>query len=379
MVDDNEKNRELCELNLDMEGFDVLLAQNGKEGVEMAEARQPDVVLLDIMMPVMDGYEALRAMKTNPRISDTPVLMLTAKAAVGDVVKALDMGANDYLRKPFDIGELIARVKTLVALKKAQDAVKENQKRLAQELTWARKIQQNLLPGEKELEEFSNVGLGVYGFTRSASEVNGDFFDVRFLGRHMVCSVVVDCKGHGVSAGMMTMAVHALLDSLVPALPSACEPLNDMDRKLRSVGPSSEFAGMIYLLYGIHDGNVLISRAGMPFPIIISSEDGQAREFPVAGGPPLGLPSKPTDFEETEVKLNPGDKVVMFSDGLIEAVNHEGDMFGIPGKRFINLINQFSHLSPDEMGRRIISEWEAFTRGEQDDDCTLVILERLGA
>ena len=121
VVDDNERNRKVCRLNLAMEGIDIIEAKNGQEGLEKTLAEQPDVILLDIMMPIMDGYEMLQKVRSSPTISNTMIIMLTAKVDVEDVIKALEYGANDFLRKPFDVREMVARVKTFIRLKHAED------------------------------------------------------------------------------------------------------------------------------------------------------------------------------------------------------------------------------------------------------------------
>lgn len=124
VVDDNENNRAICKDNLEMEGCQVLLANNGEQGLNIAKEQKPDLILLDIMMPVMDGFEFLERLKADPELANIPVLMLTAKSESKDVVRALESGAQDYLTKPFAIDELIARVNTLVRLKKVEDQLR---------------------------------------------------------------------------------------------------------------------------------------------------------------------------------------------------------------------------------------------------------------
>ena len=126
VVDDQERNREICQENLEMEDYRIVMAENGLQGLETARIEKPDLILLDIMMPELNGYEVLEKLKADEELHDIPVLMLTAKAGTSDVVRALNLGANDYLKKPFDIDELVARVDTLVHLKKAEDRLKKS-------------------------------------------------------------------------------------------------------------------------------------------------------------------------------------------------------------------------------------------------------------
>ena len=133
IVDDNVRNRNICHEILHTEDKSIISAENGEEGLRIAAEQKPDVILLDIMMPVMDGYEMLRQLKEDMELQNIPVLMLTAKTDTKDVVKALEMGANDYLIKPFIHQELIARVGTLCRLKHAEDRMRHIIARLEHE------------------------------------------------------------------------------------------------------------------------------------------------------------------------------------------------------------------------------------------------------
>jgi len=118
VVDDDPDIVQFVRMNLELEGFEAATAENGKIALEMAKAQPPDLVLLDVMMPEMDGLTVLRHMRNSPATANIPVIILTAKALAEDRVKGLDLGADDYVTKPFDLDELMARVKTV--LRRAQ-------------------------------------------------------------------------------------------------------------------------------------------------------------------------------------------------------------------------------------------------------------------
>ncbi len=134
IVDDSRPSRKICEINLGRRlGYRVIQAVNGKEGLEYAKKYNPDVILLDIMMPIMDGIEMLKILKNDNKLYLIPVLMLSAKAATEDVVSTLEMGANDYLTKPFHVKELIVRVENLIRLKKVEDELRASVTRVEHE------------------------------------------------------------------------------------------------------------------------------------------------------------------------------------------------------------------------------------------------------
>lgn len=126
VVEDEEKIARFIELELVHEGYKVIKVNNGREGLEIAEKGEVDLVLLDVMLPELNGLEVLRRLR---KISDIPVIMLTARDAVMDKVSGLDAGADDYITKPFAIEELLARIRTalkkiIVTVKREEDVIK---------------------------------------------------------------------------------------------------------------------------------------------------------------------------------------------------------------------------------------------------------------
>lgn len=118
VVDDDPDILQFVEMNLDMEGFETHTAESGRIALEIARERPPDLILLDVMMPELDGLTVLRRLRSSPATASIPVVLLTAKALAEDRVRGLDLGADDYITKPFDIEELLARVKAV--LRRAQ-------------------------------------------------------------------------------------------------------------------------------------------------------------------------------------------------------------------------------------------------------------------
>ena len=114
LVEDNENNRDMLSRRLVRRGFDVLTAVNGQEGIDIARAEAPELILMDMGLPVMDGWEATRRIKKDPDIQNIPVIALTAHAMSGDRSKALDAGCNDYETKPIDLNRLLGKMQSLL-------------------------------------------------------------------------------------------------------------------------------------------------------------------------------------------------------------------------------------------------------------------------
>src|SRR5882672_11014003 len=124
VVDDVELNVKLLEANLSSEYFEVIPAYSGPVALELAERESPDIILLDVMMPRMDGFEVCRRLKANPLTADTPVVMVTALSDVADRLRGLEAGADDFLTKPVNDIALFARVRSLVRLKRTMDELR---------------------------------------------------------------------------------------------------------------------------------------------------------------------------------------------------------------------------------------------------------------
>ena len=114
VVEDNEENRDSLKRRLERRGFEVLLAEDGQKGIDMATAEKPDLVLMDMNMPVLDGWEATRRIKALPDLAGTPVIALTAHAMTGDRERALEAGCADYHTKPIEFAKLMAQLESLL-------------------------------------------------------------------------------------------------------------------------------------------------------------------------------------------------------------------------------------------------------------------------
>ncbi|MBN1360876.1 MAG: response regulator [Sedimentisphaerales bacterium] len=114
VVDDEEDIRELVQLNLSREGYKTLPCETGEEALDQARSRRPDAIVLDLMLPGMDGLEVCKRLKNDPKTQQIPLIMLTAKGEEADIVAGLEVGADDYVTKPFSGKVLVARVRRLL-------------------------------------------------------------------------------------------------------------------------------------------------------------------------------------------------------------------------------------------------------------------------
>jgi class 3 adenylate cyclase/CheY-like chemotaxis protein len=154
VVDDNETNRDIIVTRLEANGYKTLQAADGQEALAAVTQHHPDLVLLDVMMPNIDGLEACRQLKDNAGLAFTPVILVTAKAATQDVVAGLDAGADEYLTKPIDQAALVARVRSMLRIKELHDQVQAQAKDLA---SWNQTLEQRVNEQVSELDRMNKL------------------------------------------------------------------------------------------------------------------------------------------------------------------------------------------------------------------------------
>ncbi len=161
IADDSPSNRDILQTRLAVHGYEILTATDGEEALEIARETQPDLILLDVMMPKLDGFEVCRRLKADGSLPFIPVIMVTAKTDSKDIVAGLESGGDEYLTKPVDQAALVARIKSMLRIKALQDTVQEQTARLqeqADQLTeWNRTLEQRVAEQLRELERISRL------------------------------------------------------------------------------------------------------------------------------------------------------------------------------------------------------------------------------
>ncbi|MBL51974.1 MAG: two-component system response regulator [Candidatus Marinimicrobia bacterium] len=114
IVEDNEMNRDMLSRRLQRKGFDIVMAEDGQKGVDMSKSENPDIILMDLSLPVMDGWQATSTIKADQNTKDIPIIVLTAHAMAGDREKALEAGADEYDTKPIEFKRLLGKIKDFI-------------------------------------------------------------------------------------------------------------------------------------------------------------------------------------------------------------------------------------------------------------------------
>jgi sigma-B regulation protein RsbU (phosphoserine phosphatase) len=364
IVDDNEINRDICALNLEHMGVPLYFAENGIEGLNLAREKQPDLILLDIMMPEMDGFEMLTRLKKDEGLSHIPVLMLTAKSEVASVVKALEMGANDYLKKPFSEEEMVARVKTLLRNRYLE-------KKIAEDLAAGAIMQQKFLTDFLTTESLcNNAGIAVNIFNRPYSTISGDFFYSFTQADGKLGFFIGDSCGHGLPAALISMRVIGFLQQLANNCHSAAEILNLLNDDICGLLPLGRFVAASVLIF--NDEEVTMSNGGQPYPVLISDCGIVEIEH---DSMPLGLNCR-SSYSQTTFQFKRGNKLLIYTDGIVETIDISEQVYG--KKRLYGCLKMHKVSAPGHIFRQaILDDITTFCgSATPDDDQTLIVFEK---
>ena len=338
VVDDEPRNVRLLSMILKTQGYDVLQGYSGEEALEKVETESPDLILLDIMMPRMNGYEVCKRLREAEHTEAIPIVMITALRGLDEKIKALDIGADDFISKPFDKLEVLARIRTLLRVKylhdelvSAQKKLKEQNKLLKDELEMAREVQQALLPKEMEMPQ----GLEFYHQYLPTLDVGGDFFDIAKISPSSIGVFIADVMGHGAQPALITVLIKTLLSELVHESQNPAGLLSELNQRYNAlVRQMGIFTSAFYLTIDVNKQEVVFSNAGHPPPLLICKENLELKELPKESGLALGLAGD-YNYQNHERKLKRGDTIFLYTDGLFDVKNQNGKVFGLENLKSI--------------------------------------------
>lgn len=378
VVDDNEMNRDMLSRRLLRQGHQVEMATNGREALAMIESRAFDLVLLDIMMPEMNGYEVLEYVKSDPLLRHIPVIMITAVDEIESVVRCIELGADDYLPKPFNPILLKARINASLEKKRLRDQqvaythqLDLENRRKSDELEQARQIQLSMLPAAPPVIPY----LEIAAQQKTASEVGGDYYDFFPQPNGKLFVAIGDATGHGVGSGLMVAMTKASLMATDEA------ELTDLIKKINRVltridlGRQLNMSLMVLEITPSPNGSVTVRASGGGIPPIYVLRPGGMAEEVLISGLPLGV-MEDASYTLTEFTLNPPDTILLMSDGLPETFNTRRELLGF--KQIKSALHQFdvTRLSAEQILEQIMAVGDGWAAGYPlQDDVTLVTMK----
>jgi sigma-B regulation protein RsbU (phosphoserine phosphatase) len=379
IVDDEPLNIDYLEQELEDLGYETVTAGNGVDGLRQVAEASPDMVLLDIMMPIMDGFEMLRQLKAEPAWRTIPVVVISALSDMDNVVKGIHLGADDYLPKPFNPTLLEARLKAGLIRKRLHDLEKLYTQSLERELEIGHQIQADFLPDS--LPEVN--GWQIAAHFQAAREVAGDFYDVFNLTDGLLGFFLGDVTDKGVGSALFMSLYRSLLRAFISDGRSWIDSGKTDDRSEvlhRAVFQTNQYVCQTHanplfatLFIGILDpytGEFQYINAGHNSPQILR-KDGTRNELRPTGST-IGVMAD-IDFNVGQASLEPGDALVIYSDGMEDTTNPAGEFFG--RQRLLELI--LPSVSAANLVERLTTSLLNFMgEAKRFDDVTLLVLMR---
>jgi phosphoserine phosphatase RsbU/P len=351
--------------------FKIRVATSGAKALELVKVKpHPDLILLDVMMPEMDGYEVCGILKATPEVRDIPVIFLTGKTEADDETKGFEVGAVDYIHKPFSPAVMRARVHTHLRLRETREQLARQLLYINNELEMAREIQLSILP--QEIPKID--GLEISARYIPMSSVAGDFYDFIRVDEKRVGILVADVSGHGLPAALIaSMLQVALAAQFVHA--------SDPGRVLAGLHQAlcgkfqHHFVTAVYVFVDMEKKSMSYAGAGHP-PLLLWRGATQSTSELEENGLPLGMFPNST-YSVGQIQVKAGDKLVLYTDGIVETESPSEQAFGVD--LFKGFLQSKHDLRADLFADSLLDElssWSEHPRGQgQQDDITFLTID----
>jgi len=346
------------------------VATNGAKALAIAAASEkPDLILLDVVMPEMDGYEVCRRLKADPATREIPVIFLTAQTEAEDETRGFEVGAVDYVHKPFSPAVVKARVHTHLMLRETREKLAQQLSAIQKELETARLIQQSILPETAPQID----GLDIAGRYLPMASVAGDFYDFVVVDKKHVGILVADVSGHGMPAALIASMLKIALAAQSAHADNPARVLHGLNQALCGKF-QHHYVTAAYAFVDMEKRKLTYAGAGHPPLLIWGPTSPKVRDV-LENGLFLGKFAFAT-YSSVEVPLASGDRAVLYTDGVSETNNPEGAEFG--SERLRPFLAAEKNGSAKELADRLLEEverWAGRGHGEDlDDDITIVTM-----
>jgi serine phosphatase RsbU (regulator of sigma subunit) len=350
--------------------YKIRVATNGAKALTLVkDAPPPDLVLLDVMMPEMDGYEVCARLKADPETRDIPVIFLTGQTEIEDETRGFEVGAVDYIHKPFSPAVVKARVQTHLVLRGIREQLAQQLLTIQKELETARKIQMSILPSSIP----QLAGLDIAARYIPMTSVAGDFYDFIVVDEKHVGILVADVSGHGMPAALIASMLKIALAAEMAHAADPAKVLLGLNQTLCGKF-QHHFVTAAYLFVDMLKGTLTYAGAGHPPLLLWGKSSAGVRDVEENG---LFLGKFPwATYTSRELPLNAGDWCLLYTDGIPETANPAAVEFGTD--RFKQVLETDESTSADQFADRLLEElsrWSARGPAEDlDDDITIVAI-----
>ncbi len=323
VVDDDATNRMVLKTFLKKEGFEIIEAENGEQAIERYQNARPDIVFMDLMMPVMDGLEATRRIKATDSGNFTPVIFLTAMNEATTIVRCTEAGGDDFLNKPIDYLSLKAKIHSMERIRDMHRQISGLHAQLYQQQTLAEHIFTHVISRKNiKFEQFHYI-------LRPAELFSGDILLAACTPSREIHLLLADFTGHGLSAALGALPISETFHAMTAKGFAIEEILACLNDKLKRLLPANMFMAAQYVRISSTLDEISLCNCGMPDILILDRNRTRIKTRVKSRAMPLGIESG-FDFQEsiTHYQAEYGDRIILASDGILEATNAAGEQFG---------------------------------------------------
>src|SRR5271170_289546 len=353
------------------DSYKTKVATNGEKALAIASGNEkPDLILLDVMMPEMDGYEVCRRLKANPDTSDIPVIFLTGQTEAGDEIKGFDVGAVDYIHKPFSAAVVKARVRTHLMLREAHAQIAKQLVEINTELEMARQIQLSILPSSTP----KITGMDIAARYIPMTSVAGDFYDFIVVDERHVGILIADVSGHGLPAALIASMLQVALTAQARHVSEPGKVLTGLNQALCGKFQHN-FVTAAYVYVDLEKNIMKYGCAGHPPLLMWRKSTGRANKI-LENGLVMGQFEEAT-YDSLEAPIQPGDRFCLYTDGILETANPAQEEFGT--ERFMKFMETNNKLPAGPFADALLLElarWLEQPPGEgHKDDISLLAID----
>ncbi len=361
IVDDNPLNLKLLETILSKEGYRAVSAKSGSKARRIANEKRLDLILLDIQMPDETGFDVIKYLKKNPHTARVPVIFLTGVSEIDAKLSGFELGAVDYITKPFHPLEVLARVRLHLKLSIATNSLITSQ---AEKLKQISEAQTSMLVTP---ESQPDARFGVYYL--ALHEAGGDFYDVLPISDNIYGYFVADFSGHDIKTSYLTVSVKALLKQNSAPVYQALESIQMINTVLTEILPEGKYLTACYARLNRRKKQITIVNAGHP-PVVHVPVNGKARLIKMHGDI-LGVFTE-VIFGRRDLDVSPGDRFYLYSDGLIESSRNKV-IWSEGAKMLVKLCDRVRDIPVNEAPHRIVNLMSK--KIDVEDDVVLLGIE----
>ncbi len=324
VADDERSNRMILGVILKQLGYEVIQAENGSEAVELFKTEHPDIILMDVMMPVMNGYDAVKEIKSIPTDTFTPVIFLTGVTDEQDLAKCIDVGGDDFLTKPLSPTLLEAKIQSMERFSYLHKQVNMLYARTQQDQRLAEEVFAGAVIAE-------NVALNtIQTLLKPAELFSGDVLLTAYSPSGDLNVLMGDFTGHGLAAALGAMPASEVFRAMTSKGFSTQQILSGINSKLLGLLPTGMFLATQFVTVANSLDHVSVCNCGMPDILFLDSSNNKIKYRASSLCIPLGISGNVdyNDFIEV-VKVEPNDSILLVTDGITEAVNANSEQFGV--------------------------------------------------